>query len=138
VSPTVQKLTLDLLATITLKAVPLHAYATFIALLPFFKCIQKVMFCEDAHHRLQFCVGHLNCIKMVVFQFNLLSGKQRKVGWVRNDSHVVFGKKFPGEKGSVKQCIVMMQQSVSFVAKVRWEVVAHFYVAANRHSSVRN
>jgi hypothetical protein len=37
-------------------------------------------------------------------------GKQRKVGWVWDDSYAVFGKKFPGEKGSMRQCIVMMQQ----------------------------
>jgi hypothetical protein len=45
---------------------------------------------------------------MAAFQFYLQSGKQRKgtlgqvkqVGWVGNDSHVVFGKKFHGEKGS--------------------------------------
>jgi hypothetical protein len=49
---------------------------------------------------------------MATFQFYLQSGKQRKVGWVGDDSRVVFGQKFPGEKGSVIQCIVMMQQSV--------------------------
>jgi hypothetical protein len=27
-------------------------------------------------------------------------------------SHVVFGQKIPGEKGSVRQCIVVMQQLV--------------------------
>jgi hypothetical protein len=29
---------------------------------------------------------------MAAFQFYLISGKQRKVGWVGEDSHVVFGK----------------------------------------------
>jgi hypothetical protein len=28
------------------------------------------------------------------------------------DSHVVFGQKLPGEKGSVRRCVVMMQQPV--------------------------
>jgi hypothetical protein len=28
------------------------------------------------------------------------------------DSHAVFGKKFPGKKGSVRRCIVVMQQPV--------------------------
>jgi hypothetical protein len=38
---------------------------------------------------------------MAAFQFYLQSGKQRKVGWVGNDSHIVFGQKFPGEKKEV-------------------------------------
>jgi hypothetical protein len=29
---------------------------------------------------------------------------------VGDDSHVIFGQKFPGEKGSVRQCVVMMQK----------------------------
>jgi hypothetical protein len=29
-----------------------------------------------------------------------------------DNSHVIFGEKFSGEKGSVKQCVVMMQQPV--------------------------
>jgi hypothetical protein len=57
---------------------------------------------------------------MVAFKFCLQSGKQRKVagsqvrrvGWAGDDSHVVFGQKFPGEKGSVRRCVVVMQQSV--------------------------
>jgi hypothetical protein len=49
---------------------------------------------------------------MVAFQFYLQSGKQRKVGWVGEDSCVVFGKKFPGEKGSMRWFIVVMQQQV--------------------------
>jgi hypothetical protein len=47
---------------------------------------------------------------MVAFQFYLQSGEQRKVGWLGDDSHVVFGQKFPGEKGSLRRCVVMMQQ----------------------------
>jgi hypothetical protein len=35
---------------------------------------------------------------MAAFQFYLQSGKQRKVGWVGDDSHVAFGQKVPGEK----------------------------------------
>jgi hypothetical protein len=38
---------------------------------------------------------------MAAFQFYLQLGKQRKVGWVGDDSHVLFSKKFPAEKGSV-------------------------------------
>jgi hypothetical protein len=32
--------------------------------------------------------------------------------WVGDDSRVVSGQKFPDEKGSVRRCIVMMQQPV--------------------------
>jgi hypothetical protein len=42
---------------------------------------------------------------MAAFQFYLQSGKQRKVGWVGDYSHVVFGQKIPG----VRQCDVMQQ-----------------------------
>jgi hypothetical protein len=45
---------------------------------------------------------------MVAFQFYLPLGKHRKVEWVGDDSHIGFGQKFPGEKGSVRRCIVMM------------------------------
>jgi hypothetical protein len=38
---------------------------------------------------------------MAAFQCYLQSGKQRKVGWVREDSQVAFGQKFPGVKESV-------------------------------------
>jgi hypothetical protein len=33
------------------------------------------------------------------------------------DSYVVFGKKFCGEKGSVRQCVVVMQQPVLLSSK---------------------
>jgi hypothetical protein len=35
---------------------------------------------------------------MTAFEVYLQSGKQRKVGWVGDESHDVFGQKFPGEK----------------------------------------
>jgi hypothetical protein len=41
----------------------------------------------------QFCLDHLGCVKMAAFQFYLQPGKQRKVEWVRDDSHVVGKKK---------------------------------------------
>jgi hypothetical protein len=40
-----------------------------------------------------------------------------------DDSHIVFGQKFPSEKGSVKRCLVVMQQPD--VDKVRDEIFAH-------------
>jgi hypothetical protein len=45
---------------------------------------------------------------MAAFQFYLQSGKQRKVGWVGEDSHVGFGQKIPGEKGSEMQKPVLL------------------------------
>jgi hypothetical protein len=59
-------------------------------------------------HRLRFFIDHLSCVKMATFQFYLQSLKQRKVGWVGDDSHVDFGKKFAGEKGSVRRYFVMI------------------------------
>jgi hypothetical protein len=41
------KLTLGLLATITLEVTFFRTYAPFPALLPFFKCILEVVFCGD-------------------------------------------------------------------------------------------
>jgi hypothetical protein len=38
---------------------------------------------------------------MADFQFYLQLGKHTKVGWVGDDSHLVFGQKFSGEKGKV-------------------------------------
>jgi hypothetical protein len=43
-----------------------------------------------------------------IFQYSLLYC----AGWVGEGSHVVFGKKFPGEKGGMRQCTVVMQQPV--------------------------
>jgi hypothetical protein len=90
VLPSGQKLTLGLLATIFLEAVTLRAYAPFPALLNFFKCILDVVFCEGIQYRLRLRFDHFNSVKMAVFQFYLPSWKQRKVGWVGDESHVVF------------------------------------------------
>jgi hypothetical protein len=87
-----EKLTLGLLATITLDLDTFRAYAPFPVLLPFLKCILEVMFCEGVQHRLRFCLDHLNCVKMGVFQFYLQSEKQKKVRWVGDDSYVVLVK----------------------------------------------
>jgi hypothetical protein len=68
--PSGQKLTLGLLATITLDVVPFQVYAPFSALLPFF-----------------FLNASWKSRSVRVF---------RKVGWVGDDSHVVFGQNIPG------------------------------------------
>jgi hypothetical protein len=98
VLPSGQKRTLGLLATITLDVVPFGEYAPFLSLLPISKCILEVVFCEAVQHCLRFCLDRLSCVKMAAFQFYLQSGKQRKAGWVGDDSHVVFGQKFPCEE----------------------------------------
>jgi hypothetical protein len=75
---------------------------------------------------------------MAAFQFYLQSGKQIKVGQVGDDSYVVFGQRFPGEKGSVSvRC--RNATASSFVTKVRGEVLAHFHaVAVKSRISIRN
>jgi hypothetical protein len=45
-------LILGLVANISLKVVPFRSYAAFPTLLPFFKCILEVVFCEGVEHRL--------------------------------------------------------------------------------------
>jgi hypothetical protein len=88
--------------------------------MPFFKCIFEVMFSEGAQHRLQFCLDRLICVKMLAFSFSFKWGN-RKVGWVRDDSHVVFGQKFRGEKGNVGWCVAVMQQPVLLLPKFETE-----------------
>jgi hypothetical protein len=75
-----QKLTLGLLTTITLEVVPFHVYAPFLALLPFFKCMAEVVFCESIQHCLRFCLDHLNSVKMAAFQFQSSIGETEN--WV--------------------------------------------------------
>jgi hypothetical protein len=57
VLPSGQKLTLGLMATITLEVVPFPTYALFSAPLVIFKCMLEVMFCEAVQHSLQFCLS---------------------------------------------------------------------------------
>jgi hypothetical protein len=70
----------------------------FPALLTFFKCNLEVVVYESVQRCLRFYLSHLNCVKMGAFQFYLQSGKQKsRVG---------------GEKGSVRQRVIVMQQPV--------------------------
>jgi hypothetical protein len=59
---------------------------------------------------------------MAAFQFYLQPGKQRKVGWRGDDSHVVFSKKFPDEKGSMRWYIVS-QKFPDEKGSMRWYIV---------------
>jgi hypothetical protein len=66
--PSSQKLTLGLLATITLQVALFHSYEPSPVLLPVFKSILEVVFCKGVKHCLRFCLDHLNCDKMAEFQ----------------------------------------------------------------------
>jgi hypothetical protein len=76
-----QKLTLGLLATITLEVVPFRAHPPFPVLLPFLNASWEVVFCEGVQHRLRVCLDHLNCVKWRPFSFITNRG-HRIVGWV--------------------------------------------------------
>jgi hypothetical protein len=82
-----------------------------------FKCILEDVSCEGVQHRQRLCLDRINCVKMAAFQFYFQLGKQRKAGRVRDDSHVAFDLKFPGGKGSVRACVVLMQELVLLSSK---------------------
>jgi hypothetical protein len=87
----------------------------------------EVLFCEAVQHRLQFCLDHLNCVKMTAFQFYLQSG-------VGDDNCIISDKK----NSVVRRCCLDATAS-SFVAKVRGEVFAHVYIVPiKRHNNLRN
>jgi hypothetical protein len=84
------------------------------------------MFCESVERHLCF-IDHLNCVKMVAFQFHLQSGNFDTFEVIDAELQValntltehdfqnmsnIFRQIFPGEKGSVRWCIVVMQQPV--------------------------
>jgi hypothetical protein len=63
------------------------------------------------------CLDCLICVKMAAFQLYCQPGKQRKVGWAGDDSHVVFSKKNSLVKKEVWECVVVMQQLVLLLSK---------------------
>jgi hypothetical protein len=77
------------------------------------------VFSEGVQHRLRFCLDYLDCVKMAAFQLYLQSGKQRKVGFLGTTGILFLVKKIPGEKESVKRCVVVMQQPVLLSPKLR-------------------
>jgi hypothetical protein len=103
---------------ITLQVAPFSAYIAFPALLPFLRCILEVVFCERVHHSLRFLSSQL-CKN----QCSIMDTENRRI--CGGDSHIVFGQKFLGEKGSVRWCVSLFSTQF-FVAKVRGEVFAHF------------
>jgi hypothetical protein len=76
----------------------------------------EVVFCEGLQHRMRFCLDHLSCARMAVAQF-IFNQENRKLGLVGDYNHCFFVKKFSGEKGSVRRCVVVMQQPVPLSPK---------------------
>jgi hypothetical protein len=102
---------------------PLLHLCTVPRICAIFTLILEVVFRVGVQHCLWFCLNHLNCVKMAAIQFYLQLEKQRKVSgiqarWVwlvADESHIVFAHSC--EKGSVRQCIVIMQQPVLLLPK---------------------
>jgi hypothetical protein len=95
------------------------------------------VFDEHAQRCLRFCLDHLNCAKMIAFKLYLPSGRQRKVWWVADDSHVMLGERFLVER---KRETVRCRDATasSFVVKFLGKVLAHFEaVAVKCHSNMR-
>jgi hypothetical protein len=97
VLPSGEKLTLGLLVIVSFEVISFCVYAKFPSLLPFFACILEVVFSEY-QHRLLVRIEHLFYVKMAALLLFFQPRKQRKLGWLWDDSHVVFGQEFPGGK----------------------------------------
>jgi hypothetical protein len=108
------------MATITLKIVPFRSYAPFQELLPLFKCILEVSSVRYSPPAIlprlpQLCQnGGLSIGETKKNQRDQVRG----VGWVEDDSHIVFGQ-FLGEKRIMIWCVVEMQQPVLLTPKFR-------------------
>jgi hypothetical protein len=124
VLPSGQKLTLGLLATITFEVVPFHAYAPFPVLLPFLNVSWKL--CSVKVFTIACNSSSVISVVLKIEPFSFIfNWGNRKVRWVGDDSHVVFGKKFHTEK---KKCEVVHCRDAtasSFIAKDRCVVFAH-------------
>jgi hypothetical protein len=99
---------LDLLATITLEVAPSCAHAPFQAFLPFINCFFEVRDlggCSAPPAILprspQLCQNGDHSVLSLI-------GEAEKNTVCEDDSHVAFGKKFHGKKGSVRRCVVVM------------------------------
>jgi hypothetical protein len=116
---------------------PLRAYAHFPALLPIFKCIPEVVFCEGVQHRPRFCLYLLTCVKMAAFLPSIEEAEDSRVCGGRQSC--CFRSKIPWRKRRCKTVRCRDATTSSFDAKVRWEVFAHFHaVIVESHSNVPN
>jgi hypothetical protein len=73
--------------------------------------VLKVVFCEV----FSTAYDSASIISIVLkWRLSVLSSiwETKKSAVREDDSHAVFSQKFPDEKGSVRQCVVMMQQLV--------------------------
>jgi hypothetical protein len=97
-------------------------YAPFPVLLPLSKCILEVVFYEGVRHCLKFCLDRLICVKKVASSIGETE-KSRKghsqASKVGGEMATIFllVKKISGEKGSVRRCVVVMQQPVLLLPK---------------------
>jgi hypothetical protein len=82
------------------------------------------MFSEGVHSHLRFCLDHLSCVEMGPFSF-IYSWVNRELRWVGDDSYVIFGQKFSGEKLSARQYVVM-QEPVLLSSKF-WAKSSHIF-----------
>jgi hypothetical protein len=82
VLPSGQNLTLGLLVTITLEAVPVCAYAEFSAILSVSKCVLEAMFCESVEH-LRFCLDRLKCQYSGLLGLASVKETEKWLGWGR-------------------------------------------------------
>jgi hypothetical protein len=84
------------------------------------------------------CLDHLNCVKMAAFQLYLQSEKQRKVAWVGNDSHLVFGKKNSLVKREVWGGALSWYNSQSLCHQSSGRSLRTFSRNLRSHSSIQN
>jgi hypothetical protein len=136
--PSGQKLTLGLLAAITLQVVLFRAYAPLPALLPFLHASRKSCYvpvfspaCESAS--ITSIVSKWRPFRSI---FNREAEKSR-LDCGRQSC--CFSLQIPWWKGKCESVRCRDATASSFVAKVRGEAFAHFHaVAVKRHNSVRN
>jgi hypothetical protein len=109
---------------------PLPRVCTVTSASAILKCIMEVVFCKGVQHRLRFCLDH--CVKMAAFYLQL--GKQRKEGWVWDESHIVSWWK--------RKCGMVCHRDAtvsSVVSKVLSKFFAHFHAdTIKRHSIMRD
>jgi hypothetical protein len=128
VLPSDQKLNLGLLAIVTFEVVAFRAYSPFPSLLPFLNTSWKSCSVGVLSTACDSATNISIVSKWRLFSLSSI-GKTKKVGW-EGDESCCCHQKFPDEKVNVRRYVVVMQQPVFFVAKVRGEVFTHFRAVA--------